>query len=43
MKLIIRNCFDSAREFVYRNARPLDLARWHYTLSAGGPSTCYAF
>lgn len=37
MKLIIRNCFDSAREFVYRNARPLDLARWHYHFERGGP------
>lgn len=36
MKLLIRNCFDSAREFVYRNARPLDLARWHFHFERGG-------
>ena len=37
MKFVIRNCFDSARDFVYRNARPLDLARWHFHFERGGP------
>ena len=38
MKFVIRNCFDSARDFVYRNARPLDLARWHFHFERGGPT-----
>ena len=27
--------FEKAREFIYRNARPLDLARWQYHFENG--------
>ena len=27
--------FESARSFIYRNARPLDLARWRYLFEGG--------
>lgn len=30
------NTFEKARQFVYRNARPLDLARWQYHFENGG-------
>lgn len=29
--------FEKARRFVYRNARPLDLARWQYHFEGGSP------
>ena len=29
------NTFEKARQFIYRNARPLDLARWQYHFEAG--------
>ncbi len=29
--------YESARAFVYRNARPLDLARWQYHFEGGSP------
>ena len=29
------NTFEKARQFVYRNARPLDLARWQYHFEGG--------
>ncbi len=28
--------FEKARLFIYRNARPLDIARWHYHFQGGG-------
>ena len=28
--------FESARSFIYKNARPLDLARWRYLFEGGG-------
>lgn len=31
----MKTVFDKAREFVYRNARPLDLARWQYHFENG--------
>lgn len=30
-----REVFERARRFVYRNARPLDLARWKYHFENG--------
>ena len=27
--------FEKARDFIYRNARPLDLARWQYHFENG--------
>lgn len=27
--------FEKARAFIYRNARPLDLARWQYHFEGG--------
>jgi hypothetical protein len=29
------NTFEKARAFVYRNARPLDLARWQFHFEGG--------
>ncbi len=29
------NTFDKARKFIYRNARPIDLARWQYHFETG--------
>ena len=29
------NTYDKARQFIYRNARPLDLARWQYHFEGG--------
>ncbi len=34
--LIDMNTFDRARAFIYRNARPLDLARWQRHFENGG-------
>jgi len=31
----MNNVFERAREFIYRNARPLDLARWKYHFENG--------
>lgn len=28
--------FQKAKEFIYRNARPLDLARWQFHFEGGG-------
>jgi hypothetical protein len=30
MQELTNKCFNKARTFIYRNARPLDLARWQY-------------
>lgn len=29
------NCFERAKNFIYRNARPIDLARWQYHFENG--------
>lgn len=31
----IETVFEKARQFVYRNARPVDLARWQYHFEGG--------
>jgi hypothetical protein len=31
----MNNVFQKAEEFIYRNARPLDLARWQYHFENG--------
>lgn len=33
---MLKKCYDLARSFVYRNARPLDLALWKYHFEDGG-------
>lgn len=35
-------CFSRARRFVYRNARPLDLARFHFHFEHGGAEAVLA-
>jgi len=30
------NTFEKARAFMYRNARPLDFAKWHIIYIMGG-------
>lgn len=32
---MIEEAFEKARKFIYRNARPLDLARWQYHFEGG--------
>ena len=38
----MKNTFDKARKFIYRNARPLDLALWRHDFESGSAADVYA-